>query len=190
MQRRQLLSCLPCLALMAPAWASEGVELPAWSHDLPQARLQGEGDFRWFGLRIYRAQLWVAAPWPEPQRGSEPAPWLAQPFVLQIQYYRAISREQFVDATLEEIERIHGGRYQPEQLARWRAALMAMWQDVQAEDVLSALHQPGTGCRFYARTQVLGELADADFAEAFFSIWLHPNSRDRGLRRQLIGAPA
>ena len=27
--------------------------------DVPEARLAGEGEYKWFGMRIYRAQLWV-----------------------------------------------------------------------------------------------------------------------------------
>lgn len=205
MQRRQLLSCLPYLALLAPglapAWATAqardsqasagtavGIELAeAWSADLPQARLLGEGDFRWFGLRVYGAQLWVNPAWPVPLAAAAPVPWQDQSFVLRIQYYRAIRREQFVDATMEEIERIGGARYPAARMEGWRAALTEIWLDVQPDDVLSALYQPGRGCRFYSRNQLLGEVADADFAEAFFSIWLDPNSRDGRLQRQLLG---
>jgi hypothetical protein len=27
--------------------------------DVPEARLAGEGEYTWFGMRIYQAQLWV-----------------------------------------------------------------------------------------------------------------------------------
>ena len=44
--------------------------------DVPEARLAGEGDYTWFGMRIYRAQLWVGA------QGYQGAASATAPFVL------------------------------------------------------------------------------------------------------------
>ena len=193
MHRRQLLGCVPALALLGQQvlanqeFASQAGTAPVWAANLPQARLLGEGDFRWFGMRIYRAQLWVSPSWPQAQQASAPPAWQQQPLVLHIEYYRAIERGQFVQATMQEIERLYGTQFPDERLAQWASALTAMWRDVQQGDVLSAWYQPGRGCRFYDQHGPLGELDDTDFADAFFSIWLHPQARDGRLRRQLLG---
>ncbi|THJ32168.1 hypothetical protein E8K88_13045 [Lampropedia aestuarii] len=193
MHRRQLLACVPALALLgqqvfaSQELASQQNAAPVWAANLPQARLLGEGDFRWFGMRIYRAQLWVSPSWPTAPASSASPAWQQQPLVLHIAYYRTIERAQFVQATMQEIERLYGEQFSDQRLAEWASALTAVWRDVQQGDVLSAWYQPGDGCRFYDQHVPLGELADAEFADAFFSIWLHPQARDGRLRRQLLG---
>ena len=177
--------------------AVAGVATPAvaWAADLPAGRLLGQGDFRWLGFRVYHAQLWVDAQWPTPEAqamqnaaSSSPAVnWHNQRFVLALRYYRAITREQFIKATLDEIKRLGVAPVDGLRLQAWQEALQQHWQDVQEGDSLCALHQPGQGCQFYNQHGKLGYFDDADFSRAFFAIWLHPQSRDGRLQRHLLG---
>lgn len=191
MQRRPLLlslSCLPLWHAALPALANGTAQLaPAWQQALPHARLLGRGDFRWLGLRLYTARLWVDADWPKHSPATTTAPWQDHRFVLALDYHRRIRRDQFVDASLEEIMRIGVPPSTASQRNRWKTAMQAAWQDVQPGDQLCGLHLPGQGCRFYNQHGPLAEIADAQFAQAFFAIWLHPHTRDASLRRQLLG---
>ena len=64
----------------APPAAAPLPLAPSFATALPEARLAGQGDFRWFGMRIYEARFWVG-----PQGYSAGAP-MAAPFVLELRY--------------------------------------------------------------------------------------------------------
>jgi Chalcone isomerase-like len=40
--------------------------------------------------------------------------------------------------------------------------------------------------RFYLDGKLLGEIADVEFAQAFFAIWLDPRTSASNLRKQLL----
>ncbi|MBV2203950.1 MAG: chalcone isomerase family protein, partial [Pseudomonas sp.] len=125
---------LICLLGLIPLGASA-----SWREAVPEARLVGEGELRFFGFRIYDARLWSAT-----------APLQAQtPFALELTYHRAISREDFVRTSLAEIERLSG---MPEDSARmrdWRAQMHKAFVDVQPGERITGVYLPGRGCRFY-----------------------------------------
>lgn len=148
-----------------------------WHDDLPQAKVIGSGDFRWFGLRIYTAKLW----------SEQPRFDLNTPFALELTYHRSISREQFVARSLDEIERLFGTRYSADTLKRWEGEMQRAFTDVKAGDQLIGVFIPNEGSRFYSRNQLLANIRDPEFAKAFFAIWFDPRSKDQDLRAQLLG---
>ena len=165
--------CLLVAALsVGPAQAA------SWRDDLPQAHLQGSAGLRWFGLKVYDAALWSAAAPFDP----------AQPFALELTYQRSISRTRIVQTSIDEIRRLSEGRYSDQQLQRWEADMARAFTDVNEGDQLTGVYLPGIGCRFYSRTRLLAEVRDAEFARAFFAIWLDPRTRDTQLRNRLLGA--
>ena len=149
-----------------------------WRDDLPQAQLQGSAGLRWFGLKIYDAALWSAATPFDP----------TQPFALELTYRRSISRTRIVQTSMAEIRRLFGDRYSDEQLQRWEADMTRAFTDVDEGDQLTGVYLPGFGCRFYSRSRLLAEVRDAEFARAFFAIWLDPRTKDAQLRNRLLGA--
>ncbi|MBM3117261.1 chalcone isomerase family protein [Jeongeupia naejangsanensis] len=160
------------LALLGPAAAAQ-----SWREALPQAALQGQGDFTWLGWRVYTARLWSAGPLRDD----------GTPFALQLTYHRSISRSRLVDTSLDEMQRLAARPVDAATLGRWRSQLEQAFIDVAPGDELTGVYLPGYGCRFYARDRRLAGIADPEFARAFFRIWLAPDSRDAGLRRQLLG---
>lgn len=156
---------------------SQAQAAPSWHETLPQARLLGQGEFRWFGFSIYNARLWAETPTVD---------WIS-PFALELVYHRAISRERFVEVSVDEIERVGAGRYSAAQLEQWRGVMARSFVDVLPGDSLVGVYLPGVGCRFYDRDHVLASVNDPAFARAFFSIWLDPRTRDTGLREKLLG---
>ena len=148
-----------------------------WQQDLPQAKVLGSGDLRWFGLHIYSAKLW-----------SESLVFDAKAsFALEITYQKNISRERFVDTSIEEIKRLRGDNVNAAILQRWKAHMETAFTDVKPGDQLIGVNLPKIGCRFYSRDKLLAEIKDTEFAEAFFSIWFDPRSKDNELRKQLMG---
>ncbi|MYN24962.1 chalcone isomerase family protein [Duganella levis] len=179
--RRRLL-CASLLAGMmisliavAPPAAADSAQ---WRTTLPQAQALGSGDMTWFGLRIYRATLWSA---------SKPFD-AAQPFALQLSYYRHISRQRLVSTSMDEIRRLSRAPLPTATLARWEALLTSAFVDVSEGDELIGVYLPGHGMQLYDRQRLLADLDDEALARAFFDIWLNPDSRDNKLRQRLTGA--
>lgn len=169
------LSLLLCLSLFG--LSSGASQAASWRDELPAAIKLGDGELRWFGLRIYHATLWAEQRPFQPQRG----------FALQLQYHRSISRERLVDTSLDEIRRLSANPPDAATVNRWRSTLLRAFTDVQAGDELIGLYRPGQGMRLYNQQQLLAEIDDVALAQAFFAIWLDERTHDQGLRRQLLG---
>lgn len=152
----------------------------SWQESLPEARVVGAGELRLFGFRVYSARLWSAE-----------APLAAHsPFALELIYHREISREQLVEASVREIRRLYGSRVSAAQLDDWQAQMQRAFVDVAPGERITGVYLPGSGARFYAGTRLQHEVRDAEFARAFFAIWLDPRTRNPQLREQLLGNAA
>lgn len=166
-------SAMLCLCLL---WAGFAQALPAaLQGGAADWRNLGQGEMRWFGLRLYDAELWAAGAAYDP----------AQSFALRIRYARAFAGERLARTSIDEMRRL--GWQGAELLARWQAEMQRIFPDVNAGDVLTGVFEPGRGARFYLGERLLGEVADPEFARAFAAIWLDPRTREPGLRRQLLG---
>jgi len=138
-------------------------------------RIVGQGRMRWFGLLLYDAALWVD--------GSQ---WQwDRPFALDIRYARDFSGEKLAEASAEEIKRL--GSPMIDRLPAWREAMRRAFPDVRKGDVILGLYRPGVGAQFYHNGRPTALVQDADFARAFFSIWLDPRTREPRLRAALLG---
>lgn len=164
-------SCALSLLLLA------GAAQASWQDALPEARLIGGGDLRLFGFRIYTARLWSPT---EPFRADAP-------FALELTYHRSIERDDLVEASLKEIRRLNGDAINAAQLQRWQAQMRRAFVDVQPGERIIGVHLPDQGARFYAGTRLQHEIADPEFARAFFAIWLDPRTRNPELRARLLG---
>lgn len=173
--RRRLLRASVLLA--CAGWNTHALAAD-WRAMLPEVQPVGGGDMTWFGLRIYRATLWSAS-----------VPFdAAQPFALQLQYYRSISRQRLVSTSMDEIRRLAQTPVADATLKRWEALLMSAFVDVSEGDELTGVYLPGRGMQLYDRQRLLAEVGDEALARAFFDIWLNPQSRDKKLRQRLMGA--
>ncbi|MCL7462101.1 chalcone isomerase family protein [Pseudomonas sp. NW5] len=158
------------LLLTAPAQAS-------WQESLPQAEVLGTGELRLFGFRIYSARLWSRE---QPLTENSP-------FALELTYHRDISRQQLVEASQREIRRLFGTQVSDQQLSAWQVHMQQAFVDVTPGAKITGVYLPGTGARFYAGNRLQHAVDDAEFARAFFAIWLDPRTRNPELRAQLLG---
>lgn len=152
-----------------------------WRQVLPQAKLLGSGEFRWWGFSIYTAKMWQQAP--NKEGGLDPK----ASFALELTYHKSISRARFVDSSIDEIRRIHGKQFDEDKLSLWRQYMEKAFTDVSSGDQLIGVFIPGKGCQFYSQHRLLAEISDEIFASVFFSIWLDPRTKDQQLRQQLLG---
>ncbi|MFJ2682363.1 chalcone isomerase family protein [Pseudomonas sp. NPDC087342] len=151
--------------------------LANWQDGVPGARIIGAGEFKVFGFDVYNARLWSAA------RPLAPD----QPFALELIYQRSISREDLVQASVDEIKRLSGASVSAAQLAGWQAQMQQSFVDVEAGTRITGVYLPGQGARFFVGQQLQHEVKDPQFARAFFDIWLDPRTRNPELRQQLLG---
>ncbi|MCU0804599.1 MAG: chalcone isomerase family protein [Burkholderiales bacterium] len=182
MHRRLSLRTLAGLALSAALAAPAGTAL---AQALPQPVVQshptlglkesGAGRFRWFGLHVYDARLFTPG-----GRFS-----FSEPYALALRYAREFQGSRIADTSTEEIARLGFGT-EP-QRAAWDAQMRKIFPDVKAGNELIGVHLPGEGTRFFYEGKPIGEIADPDFARAFFSIWLDPRTKAADLRASLLG---
>ncbi len=172
-----------CSGLIAQA-ATEAPPSPPehLSALIPGSRLAGQGTLRWYGFRIYDAQLWVG-----PRGYIAQAPTDA-PFALDLAYARAFQGKAIAKTTLEELERM--GQGSADERRKWYEELERSFPDVKEGDHLTAVFLPDEGTRLYYNGQFVTRLGDVKFARAFFAIWLDSRTRAPNLREQLLAAAA
>ena len=151
-----------------------------WQDELPQAKVLGHGEFTWFGLSIYKAQLW-----------SEHQPFNRNThFALELTYQRSLTGSRIAETGIKEIKRIYGSQVSSDQLKRWQGILTNAIPNVKDGSKLIAVYEPAQGMRIYDSKRLIADIADPDLAQAFFSIWLDERTKDQALRDQLLGTQA
>lgn len=165
------------LALLLACAQAQADSQAGWRERLPQASLIGSGDFSWFGFSVYNARLWSPAQQVD----------FSQPFALELTYRRNISRDTLVDTSLDEIRRINGEPLDREQQETWAQQMRQAFVDVKDGTRITGVFLPEEGCRFYVDGKLQHVIDDPEFARAFFSIWLDPQTRSPKLRAALLG---
>jgi hypothetical protein len=77
----------------------------------------------------------------------------------------------------------------PERYEALRAriqAINALYRDVEPGDRYALSYAPGHGTELALNGEVLGRIPGADFAAAYFAIWLGDDPIDAPLRTQLL----
>jgi hypothetical protein len=166
------------LAFCLLAGKAQAVTTPSQiQNELTEARISGQGTFRWFGLKIYEATLWV----------SKDGYRSASKFVLDLNYSRKLSGGRIAESSIDEIRKLGLGT--PTQQATWLKQMRALFPDVKEGTHISGIYLPEQGARFYLDGELLGEILDAEFAQAFFAIWLDARSSAPKLRSLLLALP-
>ncbi len=173
------------LALLAAATIAFGARAAPPAHiaaELPQARLAGSGTFRYFGLHIYDATLWVGP------NGYRAAASTAEKFALDLRYARAFLGKRIASRSTDEMEKLKLGTLA--QRAQWDAKMTAIFPDVVEGTHITGVYLPNEGARFYRDGKLLGEILDPEFGHAFFAIWLDPKTTGGPLREALLADAA
>ena len=149
-------------------------------HDLPLV-VAHTGLMRWkIVFRGYVAALYLG-------EGISPDDWSADvPKRLEIVYFWPIDGKAFGRAGEEILAR----NVSSAEIARPRTRLdriASLYPEVHAGDRLSLTYVPVVGSELACNGNVLGELKGADFAAAYFAIWLGREPMSAPLRDQLLG---
>ncbi|WP_301003937.1 chalcone isomerase family protein [Arsukibacterium sp.] len=143
----------------------------------PDLTTVGEGSYRYLFWQLYDARL-------ASTDGTFDDYQQSSPLLLELTYKRDISKDQFIEATVEQWQKL--GKTSEQQHKEWAASLDKLWRDVKEGDRLAALYTEQGQVQFYFNDSDIGVVEDKDFAPAFFDIWLHPDTTAPKLRRQLI----
>ena len=165
--------------------ASYAADTSAPTHiqkELAPAYLSGQGSFRWFGIKIYDAQLWVG------DKGFNSNTPDNSKFALDLRYARSLQGRKIAEASRDQIQK--SGLANAQQLAEWQSRMEQIFPDVNEGTHLTGIYLPNTGARFYLDGQAIGEIMDAAFAQAFFAIWLSPKTTAPQLRNALLAGAA
>jgi hypothetical protein len=176
---RLLRLCMAALLSSAACFAAANAN---WAADvLPGAQKTGQGRLTWFGLKVYDAQLWS-------NKTFVPAQYAQTPLLLELTYLRALKGADIAKRSHQEIAKLGLGT--EAQRAQWLTQMQRIFPDVKAGDALAGLMEPGDGIKFFRNGQLLDEVNDPLFAQAFFAIWLDANTTAPQLRAQLLGLAA
>lgn len=169
------------LVLMVCVYPADAVNDTIPKHiqsELHEARLSGKGSFRWFGLKIYDAVLWID------KDGYQSGTPFAAKFILDLSYARDLYGARIAESSIDEIRQLGYGS--ADQQAQWLQKMTAMFPDVHEGTHISGVHLPAKGARFYLDGKLLGEIDDPEFARAFFAIWFDERTSAAKLRSQLL----
>lgn len=155
---------------------------PACALRLPQpAHEVGAGTLRWFGMSIYHATLWSG---PD---GIDSAATEARPLALRLRYARFLRGADIARRSAQLMK----GEADPARLQQWQRRMRELFPDVHAGDTLCGVYLAGAPggptTLFMAGDRLLGHIDGADFARAFFGIWLSAGTTEARLRQQLLG---
>lgn len=167
------------LLAAAPSFADDAAPTPSKPAEISTVikadTPYGMGKMRVLLMTAYDAALWTDA-----------TKWSMQvPFALNVTYHFACSSSDIADRLLDEISHVNPN-VASATLAHYRALFAGLFPDAKSGDHMTALYTPDGTIRFFNDGQQTGQVHDASFAQAFFGIWLSPETSEPGLRDKLL----
>jgi hypothetical protein len=181
-KRRLALTRLAAAAALTPFAMSQAIADTPPSAELvallPQARLQGSGVLRFFGLRVYEARLWTAP-------GFDADDYARRPFALELHYDRRLEGHAIAERSVAEMRRV--GSFDEAKAKRWLTLMTKAFPDVVTGDRLIGFNDGEGAVRFFHNGRLTAETVDAEYARLFFGIWLARQTSAAALRESLLG---
>jgi hypothetical protein len=168
------LRALGCAFLIGISMFATPAHAASWQDEFPAMKRVGMGELTWFGLHIYRAELWSASGHFDSTR----------PYVLALTYERRVTAQKQVNVTLDQMDKqgVPAARQ-----ARWRPLLEEVMVNVKEGDTMAGMYTPGTGAVFYYNGKQRSTSNNIAFINDFFGVWLDSRTTQPDLRRKLLG---
>lgn len=132
----------------------------------------GTAQMRVLFMDVYKASFW-----------SDTGGWDKAPYALTLTYGMNFTAAELADRTVEEMAGVSS--LPAPTRAQYGKQLKALWPDVKTGDRLTALAEQDRTV-FFHNGRKLGSIAGRPFMQAFFGIWLSPNSSEPEMQRQLL----
>jgi hypothetical protein len=172
---RNPITVLMLIVIMFASSAAQA-DIPAClKNTMESQQPYGTGALHRLWFHVYDAEFW-----------SDGEGWDASaPYALHLTYFVEIEAKDFLDSTIEQLER------QPEMtgalLQRYREVLAGIYPDVEKQDSITALYQPDADAiQFCHNGQPVGRITDSELIRPFFAIWLGKHTSEPALRRKLL----
>ncbi|NBD38009.1 MAG: hypothetical protein GVY10_05525 [Verrucomicrobia bacterium] len=166
-----------------PAWAAEPPFPGAVEGKGERLERVGTGTFKWMFFKVYDGAYYQDADRLEAGALDDVAKRLV------LVYNRGITAGQFRKSGNEFVRRNVGERTY-EELSERLARLNAAYEDVEKGDSYALTYAPGKGTTLALNGEDLVTIEGADFASAYFSIWLGDNPVKESFRQQLLSGTA
>lgn len=164
--------------LFACATFASAANLPEdLTRDVKSLSVRGEAVLRFLGLKVYGVRLWTQM---KPFTHSEP-------FAIELVYDMSIKGKDIADRSVKEMRA--QGVSDEAKLRRWGDEMAKIFPDIKQGDTLIGVSIPAKEARFYNREKLIATIPDAEFAKAFFDIWLSEKTSEPKVRLKLLGAP-
>jgi len=105
---------------------------------------------------------------------------------LELSYFRNFKAEDFT-TTSDQLLRDSLAPEEYQSLAERLQQFYQLFRDIQPGDRYSLTYRPATGTELRLNDQPLGAVPGADFAVAYFGIWLGPQPINSSFRDRLLG---
>lgn len=153
---------------------------PVWACEAPADLLPvGSAELRVWGFKIYRASSYSCSGKLDLNTGVLP-----KPFALTLKYRRNIERDDLIDNTREQWQKLG---YYSAASEPWLRQLQKIWPDVKAGDTLTLFIRADGSSEFFMDDRSIGRIANTEFGPIFAAIWLDAKSTYPDARRQLFG---
>jgi len=160
--------------LMTTSVYAEESNIPELAPFVNTKAIYGKGHFKWFLFDVYDGILFCDA-----------KTWsMDTNFALSLHYTRAISSEQFVKTSLEEMDKI-----QPltqDERNKYQDYLHRIMPSVKEGDRITSLYIKNKGIKIYYNTGLYGEISDDIFARRFLAIWFSEKTSAPDFRNSLL----
>ena len=166
---RALLITLALGAITPNCFAKEPPHIKSM---MGQVQLQGLGRLNFWGFHVYDANLY---------RGSAKD---SQEFALELKYQRSFTGEAIANRTAEEMKNLG---VSDNQATAWGKELASILPNVEPGQTIAAVYIPKQGTSFFYEGKKISQIQGADFAKAFFGIWLDSKTSAPKLRTELLG---
>ncbi len=182
--RGSVLVCLLIGTLVQAQTVNSHSGMPSSTDDWRQWKTVGEAKLTWLIFDIYTSRL--KTPDGEYKVSGDISP---HPFALEINYLRDVSREELINATDEQWQKLG---FTKSYRRQWVSDLKTIFPDIKNGDTLAYVTDGKTGQLIYRSAsgepyETVGYVNDERLNDAFLSIWLSPNTEYPKLREQLIG---
>jgi hypothetical protein len=145
---------------------------------LPTANVVGKSRLTMFFFKIYDATLFA------PYGRFDPLDQ-KQPFALSLAYLRDFDGADIAQRSIDEMRDL--GYTNTTQLAQWLIQMELSFPDITEGDVLTGVVDQQQYTQFYFNGKPTHLVADPEFTQAFFAIWLDSKTSQPKMRIQLLG---
>jgi hypothetical protein len=160
-------------AFATPPLVAKPLPAPVESQ-APGIRPLGRGRQTVWGIRVYDATLWVV--------GIRFTP--AEPHAIDVEAGKSVSADTLIKTVMDEMSRLKLG--DAPQLAAWRQELTRLIPSVSSGDQIVVFCPSEAKTLVYYNGRSQGEVDDATLCPAIMSVWLHPASQNKEMRKSLL----